>query len=77
MSEKDRHVVPHDDGWAIKKPGAERASDVTDTQHDAIERAREIARRTGGDVVIHRRDGRIRDKDSYGPDPNPPKDRKH
>jgi hypothetical protein len=27
--------------------------------------------------VIHRPDGTIRDKDSYGNDPNPPKDKKH
>jgi hypothetical protein len=27
--------------------------------------------------VIHRRDGTIRDSDSYGNDPNPPRDTKH
>jgi uncharacterized protein YdaT len=77
MSGKDRHVVPHDEGWAVKKPGAERASDILPTQSEAVDRAREIARGTGGEVVIHRPDGTIRDKDSYGRDPNPPKDRKH
>jgi len=30
-----------------------------------------------GEVVIHRKDGSIRDSDSYGNDPNPPKDKKH
>jgi len=28
-------------------------------------------------VVIHGRDGKIRDKDSYGNDPVPPKDKKN
>jgi hypothetical protein len=28
-------------------------------------------------VVIHRRNGQIRDSDSYGGDPCPPRDRKH
>ena len=28
-------------------------------------------------VVIHGRDGKIRDKDSYGNDPIPPRDRKY
>jgi hypothetical protein len=27
--------------------------------------------------VIHRKDSSIRDSDSYGNDPNPPKDKKH
>jgi hypothetical protein len=27
--------------------------------------------------VIHRRDGKVRDSDSYGNDPNPPKDKRH
>ena len=77
MGTKDRHVVPHKDGWAVKRPGADRASSVHDTQRDAIDRARDIARDSKGEVVIHGRDGKIRDKDSYGPDPHPPKDTKH
>jgi len=77
MSEKDRHVVPQGSDWAVKKPGAERASDILPTQGQAIERAREIAKQTGGEVVIHGRDGKIRDKDSYGHDPLPPRDKKH
>lgn len=77
MSDKNRHVVPRDGEWAVVKPGADRASSVHDTQREAIERAREIAQDTHGEVVIHGRDGKIRDKDSYGPDPNPPKDKKH
>lgn len=40
-------------------------------------RAREIAINERSEVVIHRPDGRIRDKDSYGNDPNPPRDRKY
>lgn len=74
---KDQHVVPHEDGWAIKGEGNQRATEVHDTQADAIERAREIARKQGSEVVIHRRDGTIRDSDSYGRDPFPPRDRRH
>jgi hypothetical protein len=50
---------------------------VHDTQREAADRAREIARNQHSEVVIHRRDGTIRDSDSYGNDPNPPRDRKH
>ena len=74
---KDIHVVPHKDGWATKKEGAGRAGSVHDTQKSAIERAKDQAKRDKTEVVIHRKDGRIRDSDSYGNDPFPPKDRKH
>lgn len=76
MGKKDQHVVPHDRGWAVKSPGSERATVVSPTQKEAIERAREIAKNNHSEVVIHGRDGKIRDKDSYGNDPNPPKDRR-
>lgn len=77
MSKRDIHVVPHTDGWATKKEKSDRVGAVTDTQGEAIERAREQARRERVEVVIHRPDGTIRDSDSYGKDPNPPKDKKH
>lgn len=74
MTKKDIHVVPHQDGWATRKEGNDRAGSVHDTQSDAIEQAREQARRERVEVVIHRKDGTVRDSDSYGNDPNPPKD---
>lgn len=77
MTKKDVHVVPHPDGWATKTEGASRAGRVVDTQREAIERAQEQAKRQNVEVVIHRKDGSIRDSDSYGNDPNPPKDRKN
>lgn len=73
---KDIHVVPHIGGWATKKEGTQRAGVVTNTQQEAIVRAREQAMREKVEVVIHRRNGTIRDSDSYGNDPNPPTDKK-
>lgn len=78
MSKKrDIHVVPHSEGWATRKEGASRVGSVADTQNKAIERAKEQAQREKVEVVIHRKDGTIRDSDSYGRDPSPPKDKKH
>jgi hypothetical protein len=74
---KDQHVVPNGDKWAVKGEGNSRATSVHNTQSDAIDAARDIAINQKAEVVIHRRDGRIRDKDSYGNDPFPPKDKKH
>ncbi len=72
---RDIHVVPHADGWAVKKEHGERASSVHSTKADALEQARQQGRREQVEVVIHRKDGTIQDSDSYGNDPNPPRDR--
>ncbi|MFH0343450.1 MAG: DUF2188 domain-containing protein [Chromatiales bacterium] len=59
MSRKDRYVVNHPDGWAVKKPGAERASGVFGTQREAEQRAKEIVGNLGGgEVRIQDRGGR-------------------
>lgn len=39
------------------------------------EAAKAIAKNQGSEVIIHREDGTIREKNSYGNDPNPPKDK--
>ena len=78
MAKKNQHVVPvRGKGWGVRGAGNDKLTAITDTQGEAIEIAREIAKNQGSEVVIHRPDGTIRDKDSYGPDPHPPKDTKH
>lgn len=77
MTKKNQHVVPHGNDWAVRGEGNKKVTRITRTQREAIEIARQIARNQGSEVVIHRPDGTIRDKDSYGRDPNPPKDTKH
>ena len=78
MSKRDIHVVLNSGGgWATRREGADRASSRHDTQREAGDQAREWARRDRVEVVTHGRDGRIRDSDSYGRDPNPPRDKKH
>jgi hypothetical protein len=74
MSNKvTQHVVPHDEGWAVRRGGADRATEVFDTQQEAIERAREISQNQGAELFIHGTDGRIRERNSYGNDPFPPR----
>lgn len=74
---RDYHVVPHSDGWAVKRENADRASSIHRTQSDAIVSGRDLARISGGELRIHGRDGKIRDSDSYGNDPAPPLDQRH
>lgn len=77
MSKKDIHVVPHSDGgWATRREGTDRVSDRHPTQREAINVGRERAKKDQVELVIHGTDGRIRDKDSYGNDPCPPKDKR-
>ena len=74
---KNQHVVPVGNNWGVRGAGNSRLTSVHQTQYNAINSARDIAIRNKTEVVIHGRDGRIRDKDSYGNDPFPPRDKKH
>lgn len=74
---KNRHVVPHNGQWAVRIEGSSRVASTHPTQGAAIEQARIGAQQAKVEVVIHRPNGQIRDRDSYGNDPNPPKDQKH
>ncbi len=74
---RDTHRVTHreDGGWQVKRDGDSKASHVTGTQAEAIRIAREISRNQSTELQIHGRDGRIRQADSHGNDPCPPKDK--
>lgn len=74
---KNQHVTPHPSGgWQVKGAGNEKATARTSTQGEAAQIAREIAQNQKSEVVIHRPNGQIRDKDSYGNDPSSIKDKK-
>ncbi|MEX2374262.1 MAG: DUF2188 domain-containing protein [Dehalococcoidia bacterium] len=75
MAKKSQHVVPTEDGaWAVRSAGSSRATKKFRTQSEAIAVGRRIAKNQGSDLLIHRSDGRIREKDSYGKDPFPPRE---
>lgn len=71
-----RDVVQRDDGtWAVTKPGSQRASAITTTQAEAIQRGSTILHNDGGgELRIHGKDGQIRDQRTIAPgnDPYPP-----
>ncbi len=73
MTNRNQHVVPRDDKWAVKGAGTTRATELFDRKSDAVDRAREIAQNQHTELLIHGRDGRIQSKDSHGHDPFPPK----
>lgn len=71
---KNQHVTPNPNGgWQVKGEGNTRATALTSTQAEAIEIATNIARSQQSELFIHGKDGRIRERNSYGNDPYPPK----
>ena len=73
----NQHVTKRSDGnWQVRGEGNYRATVVTKTQREAISKARDIAINQRAEVVIHGVNGRIRNKNSYGNDPCPPRDKK-
>ena len=71
---KNQHVTPHSNGgWQVIGAGNSRATVRTNTQAEAIAVAREIARNQGSELFIHGVNGQIRERNSYGNDPYPPK----
>ncbi len=70
---KNVHVVPRDGDWAVRREGAQRDSSHHGTQSAAIDAARQTAQREGTELLIHGRNGQIRERDSHGRDPFPPK----
>ncbi|MCB9262757.1 MAG: DUF2188 domain-containing protein [Flavobacteriales bacterium] len=61
----NQHVVPFEDGWAVRGEGNERITASYNYQEDAIDRAKEIAKNYQSSVIIHRKDGTIRDRINF------------
>jgi len=76
VKRKEHHVVPRDEGWAVKKSGATRDTKHFDHKVDAVGFARSVSKNQGSELIIHGRDGKIQRADSHGRDPHPPKDKK-
>ena len=74
---KNQHVTPNGELWQVIGAGNSKATKLFPTQKEAIDYGREIAKNQGSELIIHNKQGQIRDKDSYGNDNCPPKDTKH
>lgn len=76
MAKKTNHVVPSSSGWAVKKSGASRASKNFTTKDKAVDYGIELSKSEKTELYIHKQNGMIQNKNSYGNDPCPPKDKK-
>lgn len=73
MGVKGVHVTPRGGKWAVRSAGSSKASRIFNTQKEAVDLGREQAKRNSSELYIHGRDGRIRERNTYGADPFPPK----
>ena len=75
---KNVHIVPNPKGgWDVKREKAKKASKHTDKKEDAMGYGRNLAKKDKVELIPHKKDGKIQNPNSYGNDPNPPKDKKH
>ena len=71
---KKSYTVAHrQEGWAVVRDGASRASSRHKTQSSAISAGRPLAQSGKGELRIQGTDGKYRESWSYGNDPYPPK----
>ena len=64
----DVHVVPQASRWGLEVNGEIRSTH--DTQDEAINEGRGLAKQEQGELVIHGQEGQVREKDSRGNDPS-------
>jgi hypothetical protein len=59
------HVVVESGGWAVETEDGKQIGAAHPTQEEAVKSARSALREAGGgELVVHGRDGTIRDRDT-------------
>jgi hypothetical protein len=72
----DYHVIPWLATWRVKRRDATRATTVHSSRLEAIEKARELAKKNAcGKVIVHTRDGSVSRVTTYGKEPHIPRER--
>jgi hypothetical protein len=70
---KNQWVVKRENEWAVRGEGNGRDTTHHKTQSEAINVAKSIAKNQKSELIIQGKDGKIREKNSYGKDQSPPK----
>jgi hypothetical protein len=68
MATRPVHTVPHGDGWGNIREGGKRISKLFETKADAQAAGRRTAMREQVEHLIHKSDGSIGERNSYGND---------
>lgn len=48
--------------WIVRRHGSVKKSDAFSTQKEAITRAKDLAKKSGGSVNVKNKDGKVRDQ---------------
>lgn len=62
---RNLHVVPHEDGWAIKREGEDGTVSVHGSQEDAVEQGERLAAEGEVNLVVHRDNGAFDHVESF------------
>lgn len=76
MSKKNQYVVPAQGGWGVRSENSDRLTVKTETKAEAVKIATSIAKHQHSELTILGSDGKIQNKNSFGNDPFPPRDKR-
>jgi hypothetical protein len=71
------HVVPKSGGWVVTGSGAGQPTQQFSRKEDAVQFGESVARRKRTSLIIHGRDGKVQDINTFKLDPIPPPDQNH
>lgn len=74
---KNQYVVPTESGWGVRSEGSNKLTVKTDTKAEALKIGTNIAKNQQSELTILKKDGKIQNKNSFGNDPFPPRDKRH
>ena len=69
MTKGDVHTIHRDGKWFNEIEGNQRASNSADTKSEAQAKGREMAQQRKVEHHVHKLDGTIGERNSYGNDP--------
>jgi hypothetical protein len=69
MATNNVHIIKENKEWTVRIEKESAPQKKVSTQKEAIKLGREIAKSKKLELIIHGRDGRIKEKNSYGNDP--------
>ncbi|MDF2715946.1 MAG: hypothetical protein K0R28_2871 [Paenibacillus sp.] len=64
-SRSNLHVVPYEDGWAIKEEGNSEPRFTTETKEEAVKKAQQMASDANISAIVHHKDGTVQTSHNY------------
>lgn len=69
-------ISPHPKGWKIQSAGTTKPVKVVKNKAEALDFGTRFAKSNNSELVIQKKNGQIQNSNSFGKDPNPPRDTK-